>query len=637
MPKLNPSALYYGGDYNPEQWSRDVWQEDIRLMKQAKVNLVSLGIFSWTNIEVAEGVYQFDWLDDIINLLHENDIKVDLATATASPPAWLTKAHPEMLPIDANGVVRSHGGRQNYCTSSPIYRERAAALVAKLAERYGDHPAVEMWHVNNEFGCHNPLCFCDTTAVAWQGWLQNKYGNLEALNEAWATNFWSQRYHNWNEIIPPRRTPDGTFPNPSMVLDFHRFSSDELLDIYKLERDTIRKYDSVHPITTNFMSMRGSIFVDYWKWAKEVDFVSTDIYLIAADPNRDIEFAYACDLTRGFANGQPWLLMEHSTSAVNWQEHNLPKEQGEMLANSIGSVARGSEGAMYFQWRQSKGGSEKFHSAMVPHAGENTRVYRQVTELGDQLDQLRDLVSTSTEQAKIAIIHDYESLWAMRQYNVPTTQLDYTEISQDWYRALYNMGVRVDFVSAKADRATFKKYDLVLAPTQYLMTDELEANLIDYVKNGGSLVASYFTGISNETDLIRLGGYGGKLVKDFIGVRVEEFAPLPKGSVTTLSNGYQAKLWAEISQANGAEVLATFGEGVAAGSVAIARRNYEKPVWYVASQLTDESLKEFFGSVTKELGIEAEGGNGTEVLRRGKFRFEIGHKPGSHSHQVSIG
>jgi beta-galactosidase len=305
-----PSQLFYGGDYNPEQWSREVWLEDMRLMREAGVNLVTLGVFSWANIETSDGVYEFGWLDEIINLLHENGIGVDLATATASPPAWLTISHPEVLPVNYHGTRLSHGGRQGYCISSPIYKAKSGQLARKLAERYASHPAIKMWHVNNEYGCHNPICYCDVSALAWRVWLQKKYQNLDELNLAWGTNFWSQRYHRWEEILPPRETPVGTYPNPSMVLDYRRFSNDEILDLYLNERDEIRALDAVHPITTNFMSMKHTNVLDYWQWAGEVDFVATDHYLMADDRRNYVDLAFQADLTRGFAGGKPWLLMD---------------------------------------------------------------------------------------------------------------------------------------------------------------------------------------------------------------------------------------------------------------------------------------------------------------------------------------
>ncbi len=626
MPPAMPSQLFYGGDYNPEQWSKDVWLEDMRLMREAGVNLVTLGVFSWATIEVADGVFEFGWLDEIIELLHENGIGVDLATATASPPAWLTIANPEVLPVNYSGTRLSHGGRQGYCISSPIYKAKTGQLAAKLAERYGKHPAIKMWHVNNEYGCHNPICYCDVSASAWRVWLQRKYSDLDALNKAWGTNFWSQRYHQWAEILPPRETPVGTYPNPTMVLDYRRFSNDEILSLYVNERDAIRAIDSSHPITTNFMSMKHTSVLDYWQWASEVDFVATDHYLIAEDERNFIDLAFQADLTRGFAGGKPWLLMEHSTSAVNWQDRNLPKARGEMLANSLSHVARGSNGAMFFQWRQSISGSEKFHSAMVPHTGEQSRVWKNVKELGGKLGELTELASAETEAAEVAMIFDYQSWWALSQRNLPSTSIDYPELAHDWYRALWDLGVRVDFVAPGSTAQQLAKYKMVLAPMLYLLDSKAEQELIHYSENGGYLVASYFTGISDEVDAVKLGGYGGKLVRDCLGVFVDEFAPVRVGESVHLSNGMSATEWSQFASVTSASLTASFVGGVADGSAAIAQSTTGT---YVGTRLDDDSNLDLFHNIVNSLGILIRGGGGVEVIRRGQLEIAIDHNTNS--------
>ena len=616
--------LSYGGDYNPEQWSREVWLEDVKLMKEANVNLVTLGVFAWANIEVADGKYEFGWLDEIFDLLHENGIGVDLATATASPPAWLTRKWPEVLPVTSQGVRHSHGGRQAYCVSSPIYKQKAADLAGRLADRYSKHPALKMWHVNNEYGCHNPLCFCDQSEIAWRSWLKLRYSNLDELNRAWGTNFWSQKYHDWEEINVPAETPAGTYPNPSMFLDFRRFSHYQILDLYRAEKDQIRKFDSSTPITTNFMSMKHSGNLNYWDWANEVDFVATDHYLNAEDPKNYIDLAFQADLTRGFAQGKPWLLMEHSTSAVNWQQRNIAKSHGEMIANSMSHIARGSNGAMFFQWRQSISGSEKFHSAMFPHAGRKSRIWRSVVELGKQIHDLGNLSKTQTQRAQVAMIFDYESWWALSQMNLPSTSISYPELAHDWYRALWELGVRVDFVSPNSLLEDLNAYELVLAPMQYLMSDSQEHVLSNYVANGKNLISSYFTGISNEDDSIKTGGYGGKLATDVIGIHVEEFAPARSNEFVELSNGYKATEWSQFAQATTANVLAKFSSGEASGSAAIVRSRAGN-AWYIGTRLDDDSCKHFFDSVVGELRLAREGGDGVEVVRRGQTKFLINH------------
>ena len=623
---LKTNKLFFGGDYNPEQWSKDVWKQDIELMQKANVNLVSLGIFSWARLEVSDGNYQFGWLDEVMDLLHAGGISVDLANATASPPAWLSLEHPEILPVNFDGIRLEFGGRQAYCAASTVYQKKAAQLTEKLAERYAKHPAVVMWHVNNEYGCHAPYCYCDASRDAFVGWLKNKYASIEELNTSWGTDFWSQRYYNWEEIPAPKRTPDGTHPNPGAQIDFRRFTSEITLDLFKTERDIIKKYDKVNPVTTNFMSMKFTHAMDYFAWAKEVDFVSTDHYLAQHDIENHIDLAQMADLTRGFANGKQWLLMEHSSSAVNWQPRNYAKTPGQEKRNAMSFVARGSQGAMYFQWRQSQAGSERFHSAMVPHAGEDTRVYREITELGALLNEHPDLAEHETTRADVAMVFDYEQMWAMMQDNLPTEDISYAETVAAWYRALYKEGISVDFVPADVDLSTLKDYKLVLMPMVHMLSNTQEQVFTDYATSGGNLVVGYFSNISDRTLRVKLGGYGGALVKDVIGVYVEEFYPFREATVE-LSNGYQAKLWGELSRLNGAELVAEFKTGQALGSVAIAKRKLgSSTAWYQATELTDDSQRAFFRGIAADLGINATGLESTEVIKRGPYQIEIDHK-----------
>ena len=622
---LNTDRLYFGGDYSPEQWPKEVWKNDIELMQKANVNLVSLGIFSWANIEISDGNYQFGWLDEIMDLLHEGGISVDLATATASPPAWLSAAHPEILPVNFDGVRLEFGGRQAYCAASKVYQQKAAALTEQIAKRYAKHPAVVMWHVNNEYGCHAPYCYCDASKAAFVQWLQKKYASLDELNASWGTDFWSQRYRNWDDIPAPKRTPDGTHPNPGAQIDFRRFSSEITLELFKTERDIIKKYDSVNPVTTNFMSMKGTHAMDYFAWAKEVDFVSTDHYLAQHDIENHIDLAQMADLTRGFADGKQWLLMEHSSSAVNWQPRNYAKTPGQEKRNAMSFVARGSQGAMYFQWRQSQAGSERFHSAMVPHGGENTRVYREVAELGKLLSDHPELSKHATDKAEVAIVFDYEQFWAMMQANLPTEDLSYPDTVAAWYRALYKEGIQADFVPANVDAATLADYKLVLMPMVHMLSDAEEQVFTSYAQNGGNLVVGYFSNIADRTLRVKLGGYGGSLVKDVIGLYVEEFYPLRESTVK-LSNGFEAKLWAELSALNGAEVVAEFSSGQAQGQAAIVKRNLgASTAWYQGTELTDDSQRKFFSDIAKQLGLAVIDSESTEVVRRGPYEISIDH------------
>lgn len=625
------STVWFGGDYNPEQWPKQIWSEDVALMKEAGVNVVSLGIFSWANLEPSEGNYTFDWLDEIVSKLHENGISIDLSNATASPPAWLGIKYPDSRFTDQNGIVRSHGGRQNFCPSSSNYRRAAQELTRQIAQRYGNHPAIAMWHVHNEYACHNARDYSETSAVAFRAWLRNKYGgSLADLNRAWGTDFWSQRYHQWEEINTPRITPDGTSPNPTMQLDFARFSSDALLECFIAERDIIHQYSPGKPVTTNFMTIRGFNKLDYWKWAQAVDVVSTDHYLMSSDPESHIELAMQADTTRGLAGAKPWLLMEHSTSAVNWQPRNRAKEPKELIRNSIQHFARGADGIMFFQWRASLAGSEKFHSALVPHAGKESKTWRDVVELGGNLENLTEVVG-STVSNSVAMIWDYESWWALDQPNLPSVDLNYLEQALVIYQSLWKMNIGVDIIPKPDSVDAISNYKLVIAPMTYLMSRSTAGAISEFVKSGGNFLTTYFSGISDLNDHVYLGGYPGPL-KEVLGVTIEEFAPLQLNQTKLLSNGYQVTRWSERATATTAEEIATYQDKSLNNSVAISRNSFgEGNAWYLGTHLGERDLKELLRNILKVAKVNqiADVNEGVELVRRANsdqsWLFVINH------------
>ena len=581
-----------GGDYNPEQWPAEVWDEDVRLMKEAGVGLVSVGIFSWALLEPEEGRYEFGFLDDVMNLLHAGGIAVDLATATASPPPWLSRGHPEILPVDHDGRILWPGGRQAWCPSSPVFRTYALALAEQLAARYRDHPALAMWHVSNELGCHNAHCYCDVSAAAFRAWLKTRYGDLDALNDAWGTSFWSQRYSSFDEILPPRLTP--TFPNPTQQLDFRRFSSDALLDHFRAERDLLHRVTPEVPVTTNFMVMHQVKNMDYWAWAKEQDIVSNDHYLDGTLPAPHVHLSFDADLTRGLAGGQPWMLMEHSTSAVNWQQRNYAKAPGQLIRNSLQHVARGADSVLFFQWRASRAGAEKFHSGLVPHAGTDTKIWRDVLELGRVLTAIGE-VAGSVVRADVALLFDWHAWWAAEFDSHPTSGLTYHDRLDAIYRALWDMGVTVDVVHPTAD---LDRYRLVIVPTLYLVDDAAIRNLEAFVAGGGTALVTYFSGIVDENDHIRLGGYPGAF-RELLGVRVEEFFPLAPDQAVQLDDGTSADLWTEWLHLAGARALTSYVDGPLPEVPAVTEHTYGAgTAFYVATRLDDAGT---VGIVTRAL------------------------------------
>ncbi|WDF32560.1 beta-galactosidase [Arthrobacter agilis] len=625
--------LVYGCDYNPEQWDRSVWDEDVRLMKEAGVNLVAVNIFGWAEIEPHQGTFRFDDLDAVMDLLSANGIGVNLGTGTSSPPAWLTTAHPEVLPQTADGTTRWPGGRQAFCPSSPIYRERALALVEQVSARYGTHPALRLWHVSNELGCHNSLCYCEVSAASFRRWLWSRYGTLDALNAAWGTAFWSQRYSAWEQILPPRLTLSAT--NPTQTLDFNRFSSDELLAHYSAEEAVLRRNSDV-PVTTNFMVAAHIRNQDYWAWAPEMDVIANDHYVDHRLETPLAELAFAADTTRGLAQGQPWLLMEHSTGAVNWQPRNIAKGPGEMLRTSLTHLARGADGLCFFQWRASLQGSEKFHSAMLPHAGTDSQTWRDVVGLGAALGRLGELAGT-TVHADVALVFSWEAWWAHDQESHPSGDVRYIEQVHAAYTALWEAGLTVDVVAPGADLSAYR---LVVVPNLYLIRDEHAAVITDFVRNGGSAFVTFFSGIVDENERVRPGGYPGAFL-DLLGIRSEEFFPLHRAHPLTLDNGSPASLWSETLRLTTAETVLRFATGPHSGAPAVTRNRVGSgEAWYTGTVLDGGVLKDLLLRAAAAAGVRLpEAQSGLEcVTRRGAghdYIFLINHSTEDRKHRVS--
>ena len=623
LRRTGPPRLEFGADYNPEQWPRPVWDDDVRAMREAGVTIVSLGIFSWARLEPAAGRYDFGWLDDAIDLLHANGILVDLATSTASPPPWLTTAHPEILPVDRLGHTVWPGGRQHWRPTSPVFRQHALRLVRALATRYANHPALTAWHVSNELGCHNAYDYSDDAALAFRIWLRGRYGTLEALNDSWGTAFWSQRYGTWEEILPPRLA--ATHPNPSQQLDFKRFSSDALLDHLRAERDILREITPDVPVTTNFMVMGQTKAMDYAGWAAEVDFVANDHYVLPGPQARD-ELSFSANLTGSLAGGRPWFLMEHSTSAVNWQPINVAKKPGEMVRDSLTHVAYGADAVCYFQWRQSVAGAEKYHSAMLPHAGTDSEVFRSVAAFGARLGSLAAVAGTSRTRAKAAILFDWTSWWAAEQDSHPTDRLSYRQEALDWYTAFLDLGVRADVVPLDAP---LEEYAVVVAPVLHVVPAALAARLTAYAEAGGHLITTYFSGIVDEHDHVWLGGYPGAL-RDLLGLRIEEFAPLLDGERVELDNGTAGTLWTDRVDVTdpATEVLVSYKTGELAGRAAVTHRAAGAgSAAYVSTRLGPDGLAPVLGELLSRAGVRSElpeeVRGRVELAVRGDIRFLI--------------
>ena len=533
-PKLlteNGRGIAFGGDYNPDQWPEEIWDDDIRLMEKAGVNTVALAIFSWDRIQPTEDRWNFGWLDRIIEKLGKAGIATDLASATATAPLWLYEKHPEVLPRDKYGHQVNAGSRQSWSPTSPVFKEYALTLCRKLAERYGSNPYVTAWHMGNEYGWNNREDYSDNTLEAFRAWCRRKYGTIDALNQAWGTTFWGQEMNDFDEVLIPRFMGADSMVNPGQKLDFERFGNDMLLDFYKAERDAIAEICPDNPFTTNFMVSTDQCCMDYADWANEVNFVSNDHYFHEGGEMHLDELACSDALMDSFALGKPWYVMEHSTSAVQWKPLNMRKRKGETVRDSLAHVAMGADAINFFQWRASAFGAESFHSAMVPHAGEDTKLFRQVCELGETLQTLADagVQGSELERSDTAILFSAESEWATRSETLPSMKLNHWHDVRDWYRAFLDAGTRADIMPLKYD---WSDYKTVVLPTVLMLSAVDTRRLADFAAAGGRVVVGYATGLIDENFHTWLGGYpgaGNGLLRDMLGIRGEEFNILGSG------------------------------------------------------------------------------------------------------------
>jgi len=591
--------MIYGGDYNPDQWPEEVWLEDAHLMREAGVNLVSLGIFSWAKLEPQPGEYDFAWLDRVMDLLYEHEVSVNLATPTASPPPWLVHHHPEILPVTADGTILWHGSRRHYCPHSSAYHEHVTRLVKKLAERYARHPALVMWHVDNEYACHVSECFCDTSVTAFREWLQKRYGSLDALNQAWGTAFWSQHYSDWDEIHPPRVAP--TFINPTHQLDWARFTSDSWIACFEEQKDILRDSTPTIPVTTNFMGFFKP--VDYWRFASREDIVSNDNYPDTSEPEWMVQAGMICDLMRSLGERRPWLLMEQAPTHVNWRQRNATKRPGVMRLGSYQALGRGADGIMFFQWRASKAGAEKFHSAMLPHVGTDSRVWREVKALGAELSKL-DSIRSSHVQADVAILMDWESWWALELNGKPSNDLQLLPQLTACYTPFFKRNIAVDFAHPESDLSSYK---LIIAPNLYLVNGRGVENINRFVENGGHLVMSFFSGIVDENEQVHLGGYPAPF-QEMLGLVVEEYAPYTESQSNTVctpeNEKFECSVWSDVIQLKSAQAMARFEQDFYAGSPAVTRNQFGKgTAYYSGTMLDPRGMDWLVGQACQAAGI----------------------------------
>lgn len=598
--------LLHGGDYNPDQWIHrpDIWDEDERLMKLAHVNVVSLGIFAWTSYEPREGVFQFDWLDRIMDRMARAKVAVVLATPSGAKPAWMSQKYPEIRRMTVEGQREPHKQRHNHCRTSPVYRDKCRIINEQLACRYKDHPALVMWHVSNEYNggeCHCPLCH-----EAFRGWLRRRYGSLDAVNSAWWARFWNHWFTDWSQIEPVDSSMQG------MMLDWKRFTSDQTIDFFRQEIVPLRQITPKVPLTTNFMGFYH--LLDYAKFAREVDVVSWDSYPRFMDAPDDwwlaVQNSMAHDMNRSY-KGKPFMLIESTPSVSNWMPVNKLKRPGVLHTESMQAVAHGSDSVMYFQFRKGRGGQEKFHGAIVDHCGhEHARVFRDVAGIGEAMESMADVVGMGTP-AQAAVLYDVENRWAIDLSAGPRLQFkDYQPTCVAHYQPLWSNGVSCDVVSQDSD---LSQYKLLIAPMLYMLRPGSAQRIESFVRDGGTFVATYFTGVVDESDLCFQGGFPGPL-KQVLGIWAEETDVLldgesvpvlaEAGNDAGLGGSYQATQWCDVIHAQGARVLARYGGEFYAGMPAVTVHEFGRGrAYYVASRNDLRFHADFTRSLINRLGL----------------------------------
>jgi beta-galactosidase len=603
--------MLHGADYNPDQWQKypGVLEEDIRLMKLAHCNVMSVGIFAWMAIEPEEGVFTFEWLDTLLDKFADNGIYALLATPSGARPVWMSQKYPEVLRVAPTGIRNLHGARHNHCFTSPVYREKVKIMNSKLAERYSSHPAVIGWHISNEYGGE---CHCSYCEEAFRGWLKNKYGTIEALNDTWWTTFWSHTYTDWSQIESP--TERGEKAVHGQNLDWRRFVTDQTVDFCRHEIEPLRAANSELPITTNFMLDFEPL--NYWKFTDLLDMISWDAYPTWHNNGEDDSeeaawIGFNHDVFRSLKGGKPFMLMESTPSMTNWQPISKVKRPGMHMLSSLQAVAHGSDTVQYFQWRKSRGSSEKLHGAVVDHVGhENTRVFRDVAELGATLGKLSEVVGT-TVKPEVALIYDWENRWAVKDSQGPRNSgLHYEETAKRHYRPFWDLGVPVDVIDSECD---FSPYKLLVAPMLYMVRPGVGERIERFVENGGTFVATYWTGIVDENDLCFLTGFPGPLRKT-LGIWSEEIDSLhdhdsnrvvmKDGNALGLSGEYTARELCDLIHLEGAEALAVYGEDFYAGRPALTVNHLGAgKAYYVASRNDAVFTNDLLASIVREKGI----------------------------------
>lgn len=595
--------IYYGGDYNPDQWDDATIDEDMRLFKEAGINLLTLPVFSWAKLEPEEGVYHFEWLDQLLDKIWSHGIYVCLATPTTAQPAWLSTRYPEVLPVDIAGRKRTHGMRVFFCVNSLKYRERAAAIADEMAKRYSHHPALAVWHVSNEYGTY---CYCPTCQAKFRLWLKARYGTVEELNKRWNTTFWGRIVYSFEEVTLPTELNDDYRFNPVIQLDYMRFVTDSTAECFDNEYRVLKRYNPDIPVSTNISGYIKKL--DQFEMLKHMDVAGWDNYPWPTDHPSFIALKH--DIMRGLKDGQSYMLTEQSPNQQNWQPYNKLKKPGEVRLLSYQAMAHGADTCLFFQMRQSIAGQEKFHGAIIAHAGhENTRVFREAKKLGSELGKIGDAFLGARSKAKVGFLFDWNNWWALELSSGPSKDMNYLNTVAKYYKAFYSQNIPVDILKVDSD---LSGYDLIVAPMLYMMKAGVAERITEYVKSGGSFVATTMSGLVDENDRCIFGEYPGPL-KEVLGIWVEETDALrPEEQNHMLLNAhmplgsdrYGCGFLCDVIHPRGAEALAVYESDFYAQTPCLTKNAYgEGTAYYIGTEPDDDFLKDFAAALCKEKGI----------------------------------
>lgn len=604
--------MLFGVDYYPEHWSRDRWAIDVKMMKKANINVVRMGEFAWSLFEPNENDYKFEWLDEVIYLLAEQGIMTILGTPTATPPKWLMDEYPEIYPVDVYGRTKGFGTRRHYCANNSDFQRKTTMIVNEMVNHFKNNPNVIAWQVDNEFSAG---CYCNSCKNNFKKWLKEKYKSIENVNEAWGTVFWNQQYRDFDEIITPMYSSSDGFAqnsesnpltetpknhNPGLQLDYSRFQSDSVVSYQQLQIDCIRKITD-KPVTHNFMGHFNQL--DYFNLGRELDIVSWDCYpdmMWGKSEYQHISMAH--DLMRGIKNKNFWM-MEQQSGPCGWQAMGNTPEPGQIRLWTFQSIAHGAEGMLYFRWRPALYGTEQYWHGILDHDGIGRRRYKEVTQIGEELKVLSDIIVDSKNDAKVCLIKSYDNNWS-HEAQPHNARFNYNQSLYSYYKAFHNNGVTIDVTSVDVE---FHQYQVVIMPNFNLCSLEIQKKCENFVKEGGNLIITYRSGTrhwNNQLCEETLPGY----FRDVSGVELKEYDSISFGrkvDVVAFGNKGKAEVWCDVIDPKDAKVLGTYDSHYYKGEAALTVNCYGKgKAYYVGCDLDVNSLSLLAREVLTDCGLE---------------------------------